>query len=442
MAAWLVGLLLLAPSLETDIERILASSRSARGAGIAVGRVGEVPFASRNLDAARIPASNQKVLTAAAALAKLGPDFKFKTTVARGAGGSLVVVGSGDPNLSGRWFGGDPKLVLRNLARDLVAKGVRRVEGGVLLDASRFDDTWVHPEWPADQLGRWYSAPVAALVYNDSCWDVTVLPGPAPGTPARIVVEPTFLAPDLLQRCSTVTGRGEHLIHIGWGRGVDLEVRGGILEGSAGITESIPVKDPVAFFGYAFLAALRAEGIEVVGETRRGMLPGAEPLVVYTSGLDRTLQVMLTRSQNLYAECVFKALGNGSFESAGVALREQLERLEIPVAGLVAADGSGLARSNRVSAGTLYRVLQAMAGAPAFVEALASGGEGTLGRRYRELGTRVRLKTGTLRGVSTLSGYVTGREGGRYLFVVLINGDLGDARALQDRIVARLAQEP
>ncbi len=442
MAAWLVALVLLAPSLETDLERILASSRSANGAGIAIGRVGEEPLASRNLDAARIPASNQKVLTAAAALGKLGPEFRFKTTVARGAGGALTVIGSGDPNLSGRWFGGDPKLVLRNLARDLLAQGVRRVEGEVVLDASRFDDTWVHPEWPADQLGRWYSAPVAALVYNDSCWDVTVLPGPAAGTPARIVVEPSFLAPGLLQRCSTVTGRGEHLIHIGWGRGVELEVRGGILEGSAGITESIPVKDPVAFFGDAFLAALRAEGIEVAGETRRGTLPGAEPLVVYTSGLDRTLQVMLTRSQNLFAECVFKALGNGSFEAAGVALREELARRKIPVAGLVAADGSGLARNNRVSARTLYGVLQAMADTPLFVEALATGGEGTLERRYRELGRRVRLKTGTLRGVSTLSGYVTGRDGGRYAFVVLANGDLSDVRALQDKIVARLAQEP
>jgi D-alanyl-D-alanine carboxypeptidase/D-alanyl-D-alanine-endopeptidase (penicillin-binding protein 4) len=149
---------------------------------------------------------------------------------------------------------------------------------------------------------------------------------------------------------------------------------------------------------------------------------------------------MLTNSQNLYAECLFKRLGEGSFASGGAALEAALVAMEVPTAGLVARDGSGLSRENLVSARTLYGALQALRDEPLLVEALAAGGDGTLRRRYRDLGPRVRAKTGTIRGVSTLSGYVTGREGDRYVFVILANGaSVARARRLQDLIVIALA---
>jgi D-alanyl-D-alanine carboxypeptidase/D-alanyl-D-alanine-endopeptidase (penicillin-binding protein 4) len=176
---------------------------------------------------------------------------------------------------------------------------------------------------------------------------------------------------------------------------------------------------------------------------REGKLDGAREILVYRSDLGRTLDVMLVNSQNLYAECVFKRLGQGSFASAAEALAGALRSLEVPTAGLVVRDGSGLSRGNRVSARTVYGVLQAMRDEPLFVEALAAGGEGTLKRRYRDLGERVRAKTGTIDGVSALSGYVTGRDGGRYVFTILANGaSYARARRLQDLVVTALARCP
>jgi myo-inositol-1(or 4)-monophosphatase len=169
-------------------------------------------------------------------------------------------------------------------------------------------------------------------------------------------------------------------------------------------------------------AALEAEGVRVAGAVRRGRVPRQTRLVAYRSDLRRTLKVMLTDSQNLYAECTLKRLGAGSFASGGEAVLRALARLEVDPAGVVVADGSGLARANRVTARALYGTLHAMRKRPIFVEALAAGGEGTLRRRYRELGARVRAKTGTIRGVRSLSGYVTGRGGHRYVFVILANG--------------------
>ncbi|MHC4973156.1 MAG: D-alanyl-D-alanine carboxypeptidase/D-alanyl-D-alanine endopeptidase [Planctomycetota bacterium] len=438
--SWLLALLLLAPDPAADLRRALGGVPR-EGLSVMVGRDRGAPLLAVAPDAPRIPASNAKLLTAAAAVALLGEGFHFETTIGRTPGGALVVTGGGDPNLSGRFFDGDPARVLRLMARDVAAKGVREVTE-LLLDASRFDDEYVHPGWPRDQAERWYCAPVAALVYNDSCWDVTVYPRPRAGAAARVDVQPALLGASVSNRCETVAA-GQHVVHVGRGKDTDLEVRGRILRTSAGITGHVAVRDPVLFFGRGLAAALQAEGVRVAGAVRRGRAPRQTRLVAYRSDLKRTLKVMLTDSQNLYAECTLKRLGTGSFAAGGEAVLRALGRLEVETAGVVVADGSGLARANRVTARALYGTLHALRKRPIFVEALAAGGEGTLRRRYRELGARVRAKTGTIRGVRSLSGYVTGRGGHRYVFVILANGKSAPrARQLQDRIVRVLAEAP
>ena len=444
MVAWALGtVLLLTAGLEADLQVALRESGVPHsGLGLAAGRVGEAPAVVVHPDTPRAPASNQKLLTAFAAVRRLGADFHFTTEVAEAEGGHLVVVGDGDPNLSGRFFRDDPDRVLRELARDVLARGVQRVEGSLVLDASRFDRVFVHPDWPRDQLERWYCAPVAALVYNDSCWDLTVRPGATVGAASIVEVEPALLSPALLNECVTID-TGKQVVHLGRGAGSGLQVRGRIRRDSAGIAGHVAVRDPITFFGQAFLAALREEGIEIAGGLAAGSPKPTRSLVKYRTSLARTLQVTLTQSQNLYAECVFKRLGGGSFESAGEAVLETLGKARIGTKGLVIRDGSGLASTNRVTARALYDVLQSMRDERVFVDALAAGGEGTLRRRYRGLGPRLRAKTGHIRGVSALSGYVEGREGGRYVFVILANGrSVTKARALQDRVVSALARRP
>ncbi|MHC4959049.1 MAG: D-alanyl-D-alanine carboxypeptidase/D-alanyl-D-alanine endopeptidase [Planctomycetota bacterium] len=434
MAAWLVALLLAAPGVSDGLERAFAPGNVQRkGLSICVGRAGQAPFFEVQPGVPRIPASNQKVVTAAVAIHVLGEGFRFRTVVAR-KGEDLVVVGDGDPNLSGRFFGGDPNAMLRKLAADVKSRGVAKVRD-LYIDASKFDATYVHPDWPSNQLDRWYSAPVAALVFNDSCWDITVTPGTQPGAPAGVEFQPSLLSPPLLNKAKT-SRRGDPKLHFGHTRDGSIEVRGTT---SQRFTGHLTVRDPVGFFAAAFKAALIAEGIAISGEVKAGKLQDAQPVVIYRSTLKRTLPVMLTNSQNLYAECLFKRFGDGTFEGGGRMVVRSLKALKVPSDGVVAADGSGLARTNRLTARALYGLLNVMRDEETFVSGLATGGTGTLRRRYRELGDRVRAKTGTIRGVSTLSGYVIGAGGRRYVFVVLANNN-PHARKAQDMVVKVLAR--
>src|SRR5512140_2663450 len=127
-------------------------------AGIFVARVGEAkPLLAVNSDRPLIRASTTKLVTTAAALDRLGPAYRFKTRVYRDAEigvdgvlpGHLIVVGGGDPGLSGRWYDDDPLAVFRPWAQSLVKRGLREVRDGLVLDVSFFDDTQVHPDWPA-----------------------------------------------------------------------------------------------------------------------------------------------------------------------------------------------------------------------------------------------------------------------------------------------------
>jgi len=443
-SAALALLLFVGGSLQADLKNAVARSGvSTEGLGYAIGRAGAPATLLRASKTARIPASNQKILTAALALDRLGADFRFRTVFARGPGGSLVVIGDGDPNMSGRFFEGDPNAVLRAVARDLKKEGVDALPGGIVLDASRFDDEHVHPDWPPDQLDRWYAAPVAALVYNDSCWDFKVRPGARAGAAVTVDLEPSLYQPPLALRCTTVARGARHGVRVLHSEAGGLIIRGSVLAGSAGEGGHLAVQDPVLFFGRALRAALIVEGIKVEGEVRRGRAKDAKEILVYRSTIRRTLGVMLGNSQNLYAECLFKRAGGGSFESGARSVVAVLEKMKIATDELVVRDGSGLSNRDRVSPATLYAVLQALRDQPAFVESLATGGSGTLRKRYRDLGNRIRAKTGSIRGVSTLSGYVEGARGNRYVFVVLANGkSVRHARRLQDLIVQTLARAP
>ncbi len=433
-----ISLLLLAPSFSGEVD---AARIDRRGLSVMVGRAGEPPLLAIAPDTPRTPASNMKILTGAAAMARLGPNFRFVTEFVRTAEGDLVVVGDGDPNWSGRFFGGDATAMMRNVARELKAHGVTKCRH-LVLDSSRFDNVTIHPDWPKDQLDRWYCAPVAALVFNDSCWDLTVKPGGRSGAPARVEILPSLLRPVVLNRCETTAGRS-HVVHVARADSGELAVRGRVQLTSRGVPANLTVADPVRFFGAGLRAALRAEGIAVSGKVLRGKKPAeAERVLFVRSKIRRTMTVMLTDSQNLYAECLFRRLGKGSFASAAKSGAAALAREGVSIQGLDWQDGSGLARTNRVTARTLYDAMQRYRDEPVFVEAFAKGGEGTLRRRYRDLKSRLRAKTGTIRGVSALSGYVTGQNGGRYVFVILCNGrSRARARALQDRIVKRLARE-
>ena len=179
--------------------------------GVVVTRLGDpAPLVSLNPERPFILASTTKLFTSAAALDRLGPDYKFRTRLYRDAPvgvdgvlpGHLVVTGGGDPGLSGRWYEDDPLAVFRPWAASLANKGIRSVRDGLLLDVSFFDDVQSHPDWPSEQEQRWYQAPVSALSYNDNVVLVRASGGLRPGSPALMGFDP--LGPPLLNLISNV----------------------------------------------------------------------------------------------------------------------------------------------------------------------------------------------------------------------------------------------
>lgn len=414
-------------------------------------------------DELHVIASNTKLVTTAAALDALGPGYFLETRVLlRGQiedgvlDGDLAVIGGGDPNISGRHHGGDPYAVFRRWAAELRRRGVRRVAGDLYLDHGLFDDALTHADWPGRGRDKWYQAPVSALSFSDNCVLVRIKPSDRVGDRPEVELVPSLARFGPSNRASTTSSVRRHRTGVRRAEGSDeLTVFGSVYRRAGPVETWVAVADPVEYFGAAMVDALAEEGIVVEGELLPvPRLPGLlwEGVAVHRSDLLTTIQVTNKRSQNFYAESLIKLLGaercgRGSWAAGLRTAREFLARMGIPEGGYSLADGSGLSRQNRFSPRQLTRLLVAMNGHPRgreFLRSLPYSGEEGLSwrRRLAEPPYRgnVFAKTGTLLGVSTLSGYVKARSGRVYAFSILCNRTRGawEARALQDRIVRAL----
>lgn len=420
---------------------------------------------SYNAATQRILASNTKIITSAAALDRLGPGYFFETEVlARGEVregilyGDLAILGGGDPNLSGRQYQGDAFGPFREWGQALARLGIRRVEGDLFLVHGLFDSELVHPDWPRNQLTRWYEAPVAALSFNDNCVLVRVEPASRAGASARVTADPPLPLFQVESSASTTSRGSQQWLDIdrkqSSGEENTLTVRGRIYQRSDPIDKWVTVADPVTFFGTALREALREEGVEVTGR----LVPAARlarsdavwrRVLTHRTDLLTVLEVVNKRSQNFYAESVLKLLGaeqcgDGSWLGGARAVREFLDELGLVPGSYQFADGSGMSRNNRFTPEQITQILRAMFGHPwgaEYVRTLPTSGERGLrwARRLADPPYRgnVMAKTGYLSGVSTLSGYAKARSGKIYAFSILMNSIRTDrqAKAAQDRIV-------
>ena len=466
LAVWVVVLLAAASAVAGELESrlseaVAAARRLAPATGVHVMDLerGATVF-SLEADTPRILASNTKLVTAAAALELLGPGYQFKTPVlARGAvaggwlRGDLAVVGGGDPNISGRHHDGDPLAIFRGWAAELRRRGIRRIEGDVYLVHGRFEPPRVHPDWPRDQLDRWYEAPVEALSFSDNAVLVRVAPGAAPGQPARVETVPDLPLFSFDNRAGTTTSRRRHWVAIDRIDGSNrLRVAGAVLRRAEPVESWIAVADPLAYFGAALREALAEEGVAVSGEMRPVSELPAGPwrrVAEHRSDLLTTIEVVLKRSQNFYAESLLKVLGaelcgEGSWQAGLEVLVEYLDGIGIPHGGYQLADGSGMSRGNRMSPRQLSWLLGYMHRRPLgreFIRSLSYSGEPEHNweRRLSEPPYRgnVVAKTGGLNGVSTLSGYAKATSGRVYAFSILMNGagERWRAKRAQDRIL-------
>lgn len=449
--------------------QVAAAKRTVRQLGVHIVELGSgEPLYAYNAEAQRIIASNTKLFTSAAALDRLGPGFFFETQLlTRGAirgvslDGDLGVRGGGDPSLSGRQYDGDSFGAFRTWARVLKDAGITRVGGDLVLFDGFFDRQWVHPDWPKDQLTRWYEAPVSALSFNDNCVLLKVAPDhstPAP-TDTRVEVLPDTGLFQVVDSTRTTGRSRDQWMALGRketpGDETTLTARGAIYKRTESVDKWVTVPDPTAYFAAGLRRALAEEGVEIAGGVRfedHPADPTWRPLHTHRSDLLTALEVINKRSQNFYAEAVFKLLGAhqcgvGTWDGGRRAVTEFLDEVGIPEGSYNLADGSGMSRNNRFTPQQVTTLLEHMFYHPQGKEFLATlpySGEGGLRweRRMAHGNYRgnVMAKTGYLSGVTALSGYAKARSGKVYAFAILSNGirGKGAANTAEDRIVKAL----
>lgn len=400
------------------------------------------------------PASNAKLATAAVALRRLGSNRRFLTalygTVRSDVVPEFVLRGQGDPTFT--------TVDLAGLARELKERGVRRV-GRILVDQSYFDDQYVPPAFE-QQPDEWaaFRAPTAAvsLDRNTVAFDVTPR---GIGEIAKIRAFPAGFIELRGEVRGSPKGRAETLA-VALGPRAD-----GLVATFSGTLPVGPeprhlvkrVDDPRLLAGFALRELLRELGVEAPEQVELGGRSAKSLLASHASApLAELLPALGKQSDNFVAEMLFKQLGAGErgapadTATAARVVAEELSLLGVPSDGLVVRNGSGLFDANRCSAHALTTLLRTMYRGPTsaeFVHHLAVGGvDGTLRGRFAPWAKRraVRAKTGTLRSVVALSGYVMGPEGASPLaFSALVNGvpdKVGPAREAIDAFVTEVAK--
>ncbi|MFL6193631.1 MAG: D-alanyl-D-alanine carboxypeptidase/D-alanyl-D-alanine-endopeptidase [Thermoanaerobaculia bacterium] len=442
--------------LEAEVARA-ANESGALGVHILELDTGETVY-GYNPDALRVIASNSKLFTTAAILDALGPGYFFETRLLmRGPveggilRGDLGVVGSGDPQISGREYAGDSFGAFRPWAAALRERGISRVTGDLYLAHGLFESLRIHPSWPRDQLTEWYEAPVDALSFNDNCILVRVWPGQS-GRPAIVETVPPVPLFRVDNTATTSAKRRGTRLYVGR---VDtlLTVKGSIDVNSGPFETWVTVPDPVQYFGAGLRAALAEEGIVVEGSLRpTPQLPGDvwERVAVHRSDLMTAVRTTNKRSQNFYAESLAKLLGalrcgDGSWRSGVKAIEELMLSIGALPGSVHLEDGSGMSRANQVTPRAITTLLRHMFFHPAgaeFAQSLPYSGEDMKSWKRRmatpPYAGNVFAKTGTLNGVSALSGYAKAVSGKAYAFSILIERSKVDAHATQDRIVKAL----
>jgi D-alanyl-D-alanine carboxypeptidase/D-alanyl-D-alanine-endopeptidase (penicillin-binding protein 4) len=466
-------------NLKKQVERILEQPDLGRGfwgleiTSVTTGKV----LCSINADKMFTPASNTKLFTTAAALALIGPDYKFRTTVETNGSldkygrlsGDLVLIGRGDPNLSGRELpynthtqrDADAVRVLEKLADELAQKGVKYVDGDIVADDSYFAFERYGEGWSQDDLVWPDGAPVSALTVNDNVIFVNILPGARAGDRAFVSVTPFADYYTIDNRLLTTPAGSGRKIYINREPGsTTLTLWGTISMDDSGVNEGLAIEDPAEFAATLFRHLLEMRGIAVYGKQRthhtelaslstfsttvvaatRGgdehsLTTPVGPLVLgeYQSApLSQDIEVINKVSQNLHAEILLRLLGRekgtgGTVQAGLEVLRGFLNNAGVPAEEYVFYDGSGLSRQNLVTPHAVVELLRYASAQPwgsEFRDSLPiAGKDGSLADRFKDLDPAAQVygKTGSLGGVKTLSGYAVTSKGEQIGFSILAN---------------------
>lgn len=404
---------------------------------------GQVVFAKDDEELLN-PASNVKLFTAAAALVRLGPEFRFETEFLTdldyqdGRTRTLYVRGRGDPTMTTERLYG--------IVSELSHTGLKEIQD-LVLDESYFDGDRMAPGYEQEWGDKAYLAPTGALSLNSNTVGVYLRPSEGVGGRASVEVEPAsdYFVLDAEVRTGTKTER-RYSVTSTLDRDQKrqrLEVKGVVPVDKGVWTVWKKIDQPALYFGSTFRSLLKDRGIKVRGSIRLGTVPERARMLYLAQSdtLDLVLKKLEKYSSNFVAEQLIKTLGAEGrgvpgTTSGGIEVVEEFLEKEVGLArgSYVMKNGSGLNDANRFSADQMNRLLSTMLGRfplmPEYLSAMCiAGKDGTLKNRFEgsDAVGRLRAKTGTLENVSALSGYVQAVGGERFVFSIMVNDFPGRA---------------
>ena len=413
---------------------------------------------SHNADRLLLPASNAKLLTTAAAVQAVSLDFTVKTTLYDVGNNQFYLVGEGDPTFK--------KTHLQSLARSLKERKVKQIKK-LTLDDRYYGSEWLNPHWGWDDVQADYAPPINGLILNENAIGLTLMPGIV-GQP--LVVQWNEVENSKQYRIENLTKTvaidQPEFVNVAQPEPGLVRVTGQLRIGAEPESIGISVQQPTKHFAEQFRRSLSILGIEI--ETIEiASTNNIDPLISPLTKGSREIVAQITSppisewihetnqtSNNLYAEALLRQLGRSDLQPMGtgyssdrglIVLRQQLMKMGIAPETYQMVDGSGLARLDWVSAGTLVQVLQAMAENSTFRKSLPIAGQsGSLAERFKNTPAQAILsaKTGFLTGAIGLSGYVNPKDFPPVVFSILLNNStepLAEQRKAVDRIAIRLS---
>ncbi|MEV4642303.1 D-alanyl-D-alanine carboxypeptidase/D-alanyl-D-alanine-endopeptidase [Actinoplanes sp. NPDC049548] len=454
-------------ALVATLDQVLANSRlagSTTALQVRDATTGSVVY-SHNADQRVIPASNEKLMTSAAALEVLGPGYKFHT-VARYSGtksgttvsGNLYLRGQGDPTMTYAQFDA--------MAAAVARAGIKKVTGSLVADDSWFDRTPLGLDWSWQDETYADNAPISALTvaadanFNAGAVSLVTKPGSAAGKAGVVAVTPANSVVKIVNK--TVTGAAGSATSISATRGHatnTITLTGSIPLRGAAKTSLVSVQDPAKVAIGVFRDALKRKGVTVAGATTTGTTPSSAKTITDHASipLSQLLPYFLKLSNNGHAELLTKAMGRaktpgsaGSWSTGLAAATGALRTLGVDTGKITMGDGSGLTRRDWLTAAQIANLLQRAQARPWFATwyaALPIAGDpsplvgGTLASRMRGTPAAGNLhgKTGTLTGVNALSGYVADRSGRKLLFSSVSNAAQSNVSDILDTAAVAIA---
>ena len=414
---------------------LAASDIPAEAVGLYVGEVGTATaILDWNSGASMNPASTMKLLTTLAALELLGPAYTWRTEVyidglLRGdvLEGDLVLRGSGDPklDLESLWL----------LVKNLRGRGLREIRGDLVADRSAFAVEDSDPARFDNEPTRPYNVPPDALLINYKSVRLQFVPQEDSGT-VRIIPVPDLAGIRIINQLALAPGHCDFWPErpMASAEQAQLVFTGVFPQGCGEKGKSFSLLTPDEYLQALFSQLWTEAGGTFMGQVREGEVSASARLFTAwdSPALAEIIRDINKWSSNVMARQLFLTLGLGAQRPATVvkaaqAVQEWLRQAGLDMPELVLENGSGLSRSERISARNLARLLQRGWDSPLLPEYLASlpipGVDGTLRRRLNgsPAAGQAHLKSGYLDGVRAVAGFVRDRGGNWLILVCIVN---------------------